>query len=105
MELRRDGRYVDGMKFAIAMIAAMSAAGPAVAMNWEGHDDWMIDQPEALAFGAAVPEARPLNPAPGCKGGDALARPDNPYEQVPLPCRKGAGDGTAGEPAERKLHQ
>ena len=105
MELRRDGRYVDGMKFAIAMIAAMSAAGPAVAMNWEGHDDWMIDQPEALAFGAAVPEARPLNPAPGCKSGGALARPDNPYEQVPLPCRKGAGDGTAGEPAERKLHQ
>jgi hypothetical protein len=104
LELRRDGRYVDGMKIAIAMIAAVWAAGPAVAMNWEGHDDWMIDQPEALAFGAAVPEARPLSRAPAC-GSGALARPDNPYEQVPLPCRNNAGDGTAGEPAERKLHQ
>ncbi len=106
MELQRDGRYVGGMKPVITMfVAACAAAGPALAMNWEGHDDWMIDQPEAMAFGAAVPEARPVRRAPACGSGGNLAAPDNPYEQIPLPCSNDADDGTASKPADRKLHQ
>lgn len=63
----------------------IGCAGPAQAMNWEGHDDWMADLAPALLYREAVPQARALPPErksgcpstlPGAQG--------NPYEQVPL---------------------
>ena len=33
---------------------------PAMAMNWEGHDDWMLSFAPAFTLEAFVPEARPL---------------------------------------------
>lgn len=54
---------------------------PALAMNWEGHDDWMEDHPAAVALEGQAGEARPLPPTP-C--GERQSGADNPYEQVPL---------------------
>ncbi len=56
---------------------------PAMAMNWEGHDDWMLDYGMADVFRAAVPEARPP-PARDCPVTPEMAA-NNPYEQIPLP--------------------
>ena len=68
----------------LAIIALLAAAHPALAMNWEGHDeDWKSEFPPAKAFLDAVPEAKPL-PSPDCPMGP-VARADNPYEQIP--CR------------------
>lgn len=66
----------------LAAIALLSSSVPALAMNWEGHDDWMADHPAAVALERQVEEARPLPPAP-C--GARLSAAGNPYEQVPLP--------------------
>lgn len=68
----------------LAFIALLATAHPALAMNWEGHDDdWRSEFPPAKAFLDAVPEAKPL-PSPDCPMGP-VARADNPYEQIPLP--------------------
>ena len=67
----------------LAIIALLAGTQPALAMNWEGHDDWMIEFPPVQAFIDAVPEAK--LPAPrDCPIGP-VARSDNPYEQIPLP--------------------
>lgn len=67
----------------LAIFALLAAAQPAYAMNWEGHDDWMIDAPPANALVDAMPEIRPLPPR-DCLNGP-VATVDNPYEQVILP--------------------
>ena len=54
-----------------------------LAMNWEGHDDWMKDHPSALELERQVEQAAPLPPTP-C--GEERVALDNPYEQVPLRC-------------------
>jgi hypothetical protein len=58
-------------------------AGPARAMNWEGHDDFMVGFPPGEALLEAIPDARPL-PSPDCPVTAEQAR-KNPYEQIPLP--------------------
>jgi len=68
------------------LIALLSWSIPALAMNREGHDDWMEDFPAAVAFEREADHARPLPPTP-CSERQPAA--DNPYEQVPLrndPC-------------------
>ena len=58
----------------------------AMAMNWEGHDDWMLDFGPAAALLKAIPEVRPL-PSPDCPvTSEAAAK--NRYEQIPLPRHK-----------------
>jgi len=57
--------------------------GPALAMNWEGHDGYMEGFPPGELLRAAVPEAKPL-PSPDCPVTPELAA-ENPYEQIPLP--------------------
>jgi hypothetical protein len=61
-------------------IACLFAATPALAMNWEGKEDWLNDLPQALEFGDQLPrpQAAPLKP---CREEPA----DNPYEQVQIP--------------------
>ena len=57
-----------------------------MAMNWEGHDDWMLNFAPAFTLEKFAPEARPL-PSRDCP-----VRPEdsvkNPYEQIPLPRHK-----------------
>jgi hypothetical protein len=77
--------YDDYVKWTF-LIALLAWPIPALAMNWEGHDDWMEDQPAAVALEKLLDQARPLPPTP-CEASKPLA--DNPYEQVPLhenPC-------------------
>jgi hypothetical protein len=95
-----------GMKILLAaLIASLAASAPGRAMNWEGHDDWMIDHPAAMAFRAAVPEARPVRREPACGNEGNYGAPDNPYEQIPLPCRDRSPSGSSGKPADRKSLQ
>ena len=54
-----------------------------LAMNWEGHDDWMKDHPAAVELERQFEQAAPLPPAPCAEESVGL---DNPYEQVPLRC-------------------
>jgi hypothetical protein len=73
-------------KVALAAILTTGwGVGPSLAMNWEGHDDWMAELPQAIELQAANPET----PAP--PDGYEDCRPgllDNPYEQIPLTIRK-----------------
>ena len=66
-----------------AIILLLCWPVPAMAMNWEGHDDWMLDYGMADVFMAAVPEARPPPPR-DCPVTPEMAA-KNPYEQIPLP--------------------
>ena len=65
------------------VIALLAGTQPALAMNWEGHDDWMAGFPPAQAFSDASPEAKPPLPR-DCPIGP-VTHADNPYEQIPLP--------------------
>lgn len=74
--------------------------GEAVAMNWEGHDDWFLNDAPFRAFTEELPQ--PLKKAkPKCED-VALNHSKNIYEQVPIPgvncqqatpekCDKGCG--------------
>lgn len=72
------------LRLVFALLAV--SASQALAMNWEGHEDWTDTFAPGLVFEQAVPEARPL-PRRDCP-----VRPEqaaaNPYEQVPLPRHK-----------------
>lgn len=62
----------------------IACSSPALAMNWEGHDDWMADLAPALIYRDAVPHALTLpQPPVRCPvvGKDNAV---NPYEQIPL---------------------
>ena len=62
----------------------IGCAGPAQAMNWEGHDDWMSNAGPAQIYREAVPQAEPVpQPSVGCsdRGRSSVG---NPYEQIPL---------------------
>ena len=59
-------------------------AGPAQAMNWEGHDDWMAELAPAHDFRAAVPEARPRQQTSAICTTPRSEAKANPYEQIPL---------------------
>ena len=62
----------------------IGCAGPAQAMNWEGHDDWMADAGPALLYKDAVPAARTVQrPSTVCPT-DGSKEVRNPYEQIPL---------------------
>ncbi|MCB1432236.1 MAG: hypothetical protein KDK75_07240 [Alphaproteobacteria bacterium] len=56
---------------------------PALAMNWEGHEDGPSRNPYDEMLRMAVPEAQPL-PSPDCPVTAEMVR-ENPYEQIPLP--------------------
>lgn len=68
---------------------AFPAMTPAMAMNWEGHDEWFHDATPFQAFTEGVPP--PLSkPMPLC-GELAVRHAANSYEQTPLPgknCRE-----------------
>jgi hypothetical protein len=76
--------------FVVAMLGF--AAGPAVAINWDGHDDWLADHPAAQALEAAgghdlkPPLLRP-RPERVCQPREDVGEvPANPYEPVPPLC-------------------
>jgi len=85
LALRVAPDYDGKMKWSL-LLALFFWPASALAMNWEGHDDWMEDHPAAVALEQDMNEARPLPPAP-CRAPPSVA--GNPYEQVPLhqvPC-------------------
>jgi hypothetical protein len=61
----------------------IGCAGPALAMNWEGHDDWMADNGPAVVYEQAVPHAVLVPDASACAQ-SAPVEAENPYEQIPL---------------------
>ena len=46
------------MKWTV-LLALLSWPLPALAMNWEGHDDWMEDHPAAVALEQEADQVRP----------------------------------------------
>lgn len=85
------------MRIPVAALALV-VASPALAVNWEGHEEgWMQDYEAGLAYEFAVPNARPL-PSRACPVTEAEAE-INPYEQIPLPHHKcPAADKSGTEP-------
>jgi len=66
-------------------------SGSALAINWEGHEDWLEDSPHAQELerqfkGRAAP--LPLTRTePDCQKRDEVGVvPANPYEPVPMLC-------------------
>lgn len=76
------------LAFTAAICVSFSTL-PAIAMNWEGHDDWMADLPAAIELQeATTPAVLPLRRSPACRA-DV---PRNAYDQIPLAtdmCRAG----------------
>jgi hypothetical protein len=74
-------------RLAIVVLLAGSilAATPALALNWEGHDDWLLESAMMQGFVEGVPP--PLSASqPSCAERAVRARAD-PSEQIPLPGR------------------
>jgi hypothetical protein len=74
------------IRIIVVALALISLTSEAHAMNWEGHDDWMIELPAAKQFQAArgkavkpSPPARRENCMPPEKLGQAQP---NPYDNV-----------------------
>jgi hypothetical protein len=72
-------------------LAILGMTGPAHAINWQGHDDWLEATPPALELKRELKDARPLSPEepaePQCQERKDVGKvPDNPYEPVPLLC-------------------
>lgn len=90
------------MRVFIAVLTVCVLVSPAPlarAMNWEGHDDWMVDMEPARILEAEASPAtkRPLRPCP--TGHDAA--PANPYEQILLPHRGDCPSHIEGPKPER----
>jgi hypothetical protein len=80
-----------GVSLISALAAPLFTVSPeAIAMNQEGHEDWMADFPHAIALLEAIPEARPL-PSPDCPVSPEMLA-TNPYEQIPLPRHRCPGE-------------
>lgn len=63
--------------------AVMLSTSASLAMNWEGHDDWLDSQSHGIKLRNHLP--KPLDRTyPSCDEMRALSK-DNPYEQRPLP--------------------
>lgn len=77
-------------RYFIPSVFAVLLASPALAINWEGHDEWLDDAPLAEEFTEGVPPPFP-KAMPSC-GERARRAKANSHEQVPLPgvnCRPG----------------
>ena len=79
-----------------ALLLIVSNATNGFAMNQEGHEDWMIDFPHAIALLEAIPEARPL-PSHRCPVSPEMLA-NNPYEQIPLPRHRCPTDQSPARP-------
>ena len=69
------------MRIFIPLVLISASAPAALALNWEGHDEWMTEMPAALEYDQAHPEAAAKWKLKPC------AEPQNAYDQVPLPGR------------------
>lgn len=76
----------------------IGCAGPAQAMNWEGHDDWMTELSHARVYEQSVPGASAQQPAAADCRDTVRAAAGNPYEQIPL-----VPPGCRGLQEEREL--
>src|SRR4051812_43047888 len=96
-----DGRSVETycgpmVRFLLVLAVLSTGGASASAMNWEGHEDWMIDLPAARAFEDAVPAARPSRARRACQiKTDGRSDKANPYEQIEIGCprTRGASSG------------
>jgi hypothetical protein len=75
---------------ALFILIAMSA-NPALAINWQGHEDWLEDSPHALELERRFDgRATPLpgtRATPECQKREEVGTvPANPYEPAPMLC-------------------
>ncbi len=69
------------MRFFTAFLLVSVSGSSALALNWEGHDEWMTEMTAAVEYDQAHPQAAPNWRLKPC------AEPKNAYDQVPLPGR------------------
>ncbi len=69
------------MRFLMTLLLVWATPSAALALNWEGHDEWMTEMPAAIQYDQAHPEAAAKWKLKPC------AEPRNAYDQVPLPGR------------------
>ena len=69
----------------LTLYLVLSSSAPmAIAMNWEGHDDWLTEEAHARALRSTLPKATPIAKAfPLCAERAAL-HAHNAYEQRPI---------------------
>lgn len=70
-------------RFSAIGLALALQSMPALAINWEGHDEWLDDAPIVDEFIEGVPQPLP-KAMPSCKEREERAKA-NSHEQVPLP--------------------
>ena len=71
-------------RLVLAALICIYFSHSALAMNWEGHDDWLTEQEHAQALRSTLPKATPIAKAfPLCTERAAL-HAHNPYEQRPI---------------------
>jgi hypothetical protein len=73
------------------LLAVLGMTGPARAINWQGHNDWLEGSPHALELKRELKDAAPRPPGapaqPQCQERKDVGKvPENPYEPVPLLC-------------------
>jgi hypothetical protein len=69
----------------LIVVALVRFSRPALALNWKGHDDWLLESAMMQDFVEGVPP--PLSASqPSCAERAVRARAD-PSEQIPLPGR------------------
>jgi hypothetical protein len=69
------------MRLWLGLLLVLPPWHGALALNWEGHDDWMAELPAAVDLDRAHPVDPPRAKLKPC------AKPANSYDQVPLPGR------------------
>jgi hypothetical protein len=74
-------------------ICVSMGSGSALAINWEGHEDWLADSPPALElqrhFDRRVAPLPSNQLKPSCQKREDVGRvPANPYEPVPMLCNE-----------------
>jgi hypothetical protein len=82
------------MRLSLTMIVLAALMNNAQAMNWEGHDDWMVDLPAARKLEeVGEQKVHPLDPpakSQRCMDRDKIGHvPPNPYENVLPVCPAG----------------
>ena len=68
----------------IVFLALLANTPMAVAMNWEGHDDWLTEEAHAQALRSMLPKAMPIAKAFTLCAERAALHSHNPYEQRPI---------------------
>lgn len=92
---KRSAIMKNAFKALIYSVVFTFSISATLAMNWEGHDDWLDTQSHGIKLRDQLP--KPLDSDyPSCDEMQARVK-DNPYEQRPLPGKNCLETDATGE--------